>query len=145
MTGLPDAERAAILEDLARAARGRGAIPDAAGVSRRSPACGDDVTVRIAFDGDRITAIGWDGHGCVVSTAAASALAALAPIDVPDLRGIATRYLAALGPDATPAGLGDDLDVFAGIARFPLRAGCASLAWRAALGALDRSEGVGDE
>ncbi len=137
MTALPDAERAALLEQLARAATGRGLLPDAPGAHRRSPACGDDVTVRLDRVGDRITTIGWEGHGCVVSTASASALAGRAPIGVPEFRALAAELLGSLDAGEQPRALGDDLDPFAGIGRFPLRAGCASLAWRAALEALD--------
>jgi nitrogen fixation NifU-like protein len=135
---LAEPDRAALIEELAKARVG-GGLGDAPGAEahRQSPACGDEVTVRMVVDGDVIAALRWDGHGCVVSTAAASALAAATPGLTPAaFRALADRYLATLDADATPDPALGDLEVFAGIGRYPLRAGCASLAWRAALDAV---------
>jgi nitrogen fixation NifU-like protein len=135
---LAEPDRAAAIEQWARARVGAG-LGELPGVEaqRRSPACGDDVTVRVVLDGHAIAAVRWDGHGCVVSTAAASALASSAPgLDPAAFRALAERYLTTLGADAPADPDLGDLEVFAGIGRYPLRAGCASLAWRAALDAL---------
>ena len=135
---LPEPDRATLIEHLAKA-RGGAGLGEIPGVEahRRSPACGDDVTVRVVLDGDAIAALRWDGHGCVVSTAAASALSAAAPgLTVDGFRGLADRYLATLDDGAPADPTLGDLEAFAGIGRYPLRAGCASLAWRAALDAL---------
>ena len=137
---LAESDRAALIEELARARVGAG-LGDRPGVEahRRSPACGDEVTVRVVRDGGAITALRWDGHGCVVSTAAASALSAAVPgLGLDAFRALADRYLATLAADvdAAPDPELGDLEVFAGIGRYPLRAGCASLAWRAALDAV---------
>jgi len=37
-----------------------------------NPLCGDSVTIRLKFDGDRIGGISFEGEGCVISRAAAS-------------------------------------------------------------------------
>lgn len=135
---LAEADRSALIEQLAKTRVGAG-LGDLPGLEshRRSPACGDEVTVRIVLDGDVIDALRWDGHGCVVSTAAASALSAAVPgLSVGAFRDLADRYLATLDDEATPDPSLEDLEAFAGIGRYPLRAGCASLAWRAALDAL---------
>lgn len=135
---LAEADRATLIEELARSATGRG-LGDEPGAEahRRSPACGDEFTVRVVLDGEAIEAVRWDGHGCTVSTAASAALSASAAgLGVGAFRELADRYLATLEAGAEPdPGLGD-LEAFAGIGRYPLRAGCASLAWRAALDAL---------
>ena len=120
---LTDAERSSLLEERARLAVGRGLGPGAEG-HRRSPTCGDEFTVHV---GDVIT---WEGHGCVVSTAAASALGSLTPAELVE---VAPRYLASVDPDGEPL---DGFEEFAGIGRFPLRGGCATIAWRAALDAV---------
>ncbi len=135
---LAEADRSALIEELANTRVGAG-LGDVRGLEahRRSPACGDEVTVRLVFDGDAIGALRWEGHGCVVSTAAASALSAAVPgLDVAGFRGLADRYLATLDADASADPSLEDLEAFAGIGRYPLRAGCASLGWRAALDAL---------
>ncbi len=135
---LAEADRAILIEELAKTRLGAG-LGDLPGpeAHRRSPVCGDEVTVRVVLDGDAIAALRWDGHGCVVSAAAASALAdAAAGLEVDAFRALSGRYLATLDAGATPDPELGDLEAFAGIGRYPLRAGCASLAWRAALDAL---------
>lgn len=142
MSGLPaldETERSAVIEQLAKSRHGFG-LPDAAGPTahRRSPTCGDEFTVRVLVVDDTISSLHWEGHGCVVSTAAASALAGLAPGRSPDAFGaLAARYLEAVQAEGVADAAFGDAEVFAGIGRYPLRAGCASLAWRTALDALD--------
>ncbi len=143
LPALDETERAAVIEQLAKSRRGFGL--DEAPVSafeahRRSPTCGDEFTVRVLVVDDRIESLHWEGHGCVVSTAAASALAGLAPgLSSAEFAVIAVRYLAAVHADGVPDSAFGDAEVFSGIGRYPLRAGCASLSWRAALEALGLS------
>ena len=59
--------------------------------------------------------------------AAASALGATTP---DDFARVVDDYLASVLPDGEP--VDGDLEAFAGIGKFPLRARCATLAWRAA-------------
>ena len=61
------------------------------------------------------------------SMAAASALGATS---VADFERLFDAYLASVAPDGVP--VEGDLEAFAGVGRFPLRARCATLAWRAA-------------
>jgi len=136
---LSEAERAELIEELASARHGHGLPPEATHrASRRSRTCGDAYEVGLVMEGDRVIRLGWEGHGCVVSTAAASTLASLAPgRTAEELRDLVARHLAAVEPGAEPDPLlGEDAALFAGIGRLPLRAGCATIAWRAALDAL---------
>jgi nitrogen fixation NifU-like protein len=136
---MDDAERTAVIEDLARSRIGYG-LGDgdgAAGLSatRRSPACGDEVTMRVDVADGILIAVRWEGHGCQVSMAAASALADTASgLELREFANLAGRYLESVAPGGSPVEGG--LEVFAGIGRFPLRAGCATLSWRAVLAAL---------
>ena len=119
--------RQLIIEDLHRARHGYGLESEFTGEgSEISPACGDTVTVRVGPGG-----FSWQGNGCTVSMAAASALGATS---VETFAAIADDYLASVLPDGRP--VDGDLEAFAGIGRFPLRARCATLAWRAAQTAL---------
>lgn len=128
MDALTDAERSQLIAELGRARHGFGlAERFVAEESERSVSCGDEVTVRVGVDG----AMSWTGHGCAVSMAAASALGARTAEEV---RAIGPRFIASVEPGATP--IDGDLEPFAGIGRFPLRARCATLAWQAALAAL---------
>lgn len=119
--------RQLVIEDLHRARHGYGLAEEFTGEgSEISPACGDTVTVRVGPGG-----FSWQGNGCTVSMAAASALGATA---VADFESIVGPYLASVAPGGEP--VDGDLEAFAGIGRFPLRARCATLAWRAAQTAL---------
>lgn len=134
---LDETERAAVIEQLARSRSGFGLVTGLPSAHRRSPSCGDEFTVQLDVRDDTIRSLHWEGHGCVVSTAAASALAGLAVGLTPeDFTALAARYLDAVQVDGAPDPAFGDAEAFAGIGRYPLRAGCASLAWRAALDAL---------
>nr|MDQ3824902.1 SUF system NifU family Fe-S cluster assembly protein [Actinomycetota bacterium] len=39
-----------------------------------NPTCGDEVTLRVALDGDRVTDVSYDAIGCSISQAATSVL-----------------------------------------------------------------------
>jgi nitrogen fixation NifU-like protein len=132
--------RELLILDLARARTGFGEVGEDA-VMLRSPACGDEVTLDVRVADGVVRSLAWRGHGCTVSMAAASALAALAPGSTVDgLRAARDAYTALVGgpvpsddlePEtAAHPGLGDAV-AFAGIGRLPLRGGCATLAWRA--------------
>ena len=124
--------RQLVIEDLYRARHGYGLADDFAGEgSEISPACGDTITVRVGPGG-----FSWQGNGCTVSMAAASALGATA---VADFALLVEPYIASVFPGGEP--VSGDLEAFAGIGRFPLRARCATLAWRAARTALEAAEG----
>lgn len=120
--------RQLVIEELHRARHGYGLADQFAGeASEISPACGDTVTVRVSDAG-----FSWQGNGCTVSMAAASAVGSLT---VQQFGVLDAAYRASVAPGGTPVDH-PDLAAFAGIGRFPLRAGCATLAWRAAAAAL---------
>jgi len=126
---LSDSERSLLLEELARAPHGL-AESFTHEATLTTPACGDTVTVRVTLgpDSSEMQELTWDGHGCTVSMAAAAAMCALPLTDTPAFRALLVAYTASVNGGAPLQG---DLEPFAGIGRFPLRAQCATLAWRA--------------
>jgi nitrogen fixation protein NifU and related proteins len=55
--------------------RGHGVIDDADAVAEgQNPLCGDEVSIAIAFEGDRIADVKFQGRGCAISQAATSML-----------------------------------------------------------------------
>ena len=116
--------------------RGRGLRePFAVEVHHVNPTCGDELTVRVALDGDVVTDISYDGQGCSISQASASMLhEQLVGQSVSD--GLATMdaFLALMQgrgkvePDEDVLG---DAVAFAGVAKYPARVKCALLAWMA--------------
>ncbi len=99
-----------------------------------NPLCGDEVTLRLQLDGDRIVALRFESRGCILSRAAASLMTervqgktleeALAVgrdlesfVSAPPVPGAAER----LGP----------LTALEGVRDYPSRVGCVTLAWQA--------------
>jgi nitrogen fixation protein NifU and related proteins len=109
-----------------------------------NPTCGDEVTVRVALDDDRLADVSYDGLGCSISQASASVLH-----DTMVGRTLAearqrldgfTELLVGRGEvEPDEALLGDGV-AFAGVARYPARVKCALLAWMAFKDALTRAD-----
>jgi nitrogen fixation protein NifU and related proteins len=63
------------LVDQAQNPRHYGELPGAdVSITGGNPFCGDEVTVHLKLDGDKISAIHFSGHGCTISQAATSIL-----------------------------------------------------------------------
>ena len=142
MSGVESLYREVIL-DLARRPHGKGLRDGEAATSHQvNPTCGDEVTLQVHLDGDRIRAIRWEGEGCAISQASASMLADLAPgLVAEDLRGrielfrTAMRSKGRIEPDEELLG---DAVALGGVSRYTARVKCAMLAWVAAEDALTR-------
>lgn len=116
--------------------RGRGLRePFAAEVHHVNPTCGDELTLRVTIDGDRIADISYDGQGCSISQASASVLFEQLVGESIET-GLATteefvRLMQSRGqiePDEDVLG---DAVAFAGVAKYPARVKCALLGWMA--------------
>ncbi|MBK6485264.1 MAG: SUF system NifU family Fe-S cluster assembly protein [Gemmatimonadetes bacterium] len=107
----------------------------------RNPMCGDEVTVWLTIDNDRVAEVSFVGTGCAISKASASMMtqAVKGKTRAEAEQVFAQFHAMVTGRHANPA---DDpvlgkLKVFSGVARFPARVKCASLAWHAMKEALD--------
>jgi nitrogen fixation NifU-like protein len=95
-----------------------------------NPLCGDELTLYLRMDGERIADASFQGSGCAISRASASMMTTLvkgktrgeADALVEQFRGLATGRTAM---DDLPS----SLRAFAGVARLPQRVKCAVLAW----------------
>ena len=105
----------------------------------RNPLCGDELTVWVKLEGERIGDVSFVGSGCAISKASASMMtAAVKGKTVGEARALFERFHALVtghGDAASTASLGR-LAAFAGVARFPVRVKCASLAWHTLRSAL---------
>jgi nitrogen fixation NifU-like protein len=108
----------------------------------RNPLCGDALTVFVDVEDGRIKDIGFQGHGCAISTASASLMTeSVKGMTIDEGRNLFDwfhRLLTAppnVGPPAGPLG---KLAVFSGVREFPVRVKCATLAWHTLKAALDR-------
>jgi nitrogen fixation protein NifU and related proteins len=103
-----------------------------------NPLCGDHYHVFLRMDGDRVADVSFQGSGCAISKASASLMSQVlkgkSAADAEDLFRRFHRMV--VDGDATQAdGLGK-LAVLKGVADFPTRVKCASLAWHALHAAL---------
>ncbi len=140
MSDLTDLYQAVIL-DHSKRPRNRGKLPTATRVaSGDNPTCGDNCTVYLRMDGDRMAEISFDGSGCAISQASASLMTTL-------LKGKTAEEAAALFGDfknivttgKAPEEI-SDVAAFAGVHAYPARIKCATLGWHAALDALKQPD-----
>lgn len=104
----------------------------------RNPLCGDELSVSLRLEGDRVAAIHFHGQGCAISKASASLMTeALCGKRLPEARALAERVLAALQPHGAELVLERDGELAAllGVRKFPARVKCATLGWHAFLAA----------
>ncbi len=116
------------------------AIEDASGKAEGyNPLCGDRVEIWVKVEDGRIADLSFLGNGCAISKASASIMTAtLKGKTVEEADALFARFHATLTGEQ---GRGDEklptrLEVFRGVARFPIRVKCATLAWHALRDAL---------
>jgi nitrogen fixation NifU-like protein len=113
-----------------------------------NPLCGDQYTVALELDGERVRDAGFEGLGCAISKASASLMtSAIIGKSRAEVEKLFNEFHALLTADA-PAderALGK-LAAFAGVRAFPVRVKCATLPWHTLLAALaGRKEAVSTE
>jgi nitrogen fixation NifU-like protein len=104
----------------------------------RNPSCGDEVTLQLNFDGDRISQVGVDARGCAISTSSGSMLADLIEgMTVAEAEQVADAFRGILHGGELPADLDlGDLEALQGVQKFPVRVKCAILPWVTMLDAI---------
>jgi len=128
---------------------GRLAVPCRTATAH-NPACGDKVTVDVAVESGKITAIAHDTHACVLTQASAAILggeiAGLSRDEVAALHASVGQMLSGNGPPPAPF---DTFSVFEGVAEHRNRHRCVLLPIEAVLAALEiletdeaRGEGI---
>jgi nitrogen fixation NifU-like protein len=97
----------------------------------QNPACGDEVTLQLRLEGDRIAEVGVCSHGCAISTASGSILAeVIGGLTLAEARRVADVFKGALHGDAMPTEIDlGDLEALTGVRKFPVRVRCALLPW----------------
>ena len=122
------------------------AVPDGASTGQShqlNPVCGDEITVRVATAGGRVSELRWDGDGCSISMASASVLTELAEgLTAEEFRTVIDSFrevLRSRGKVAADPEILGDAAAFEGVARYAARVKCAMLSWVAAEDALGQA------
>jgi nitrogen fixation NifU-like protein len=101
-----------------------------------NPTCGDQCSVYLRLEGDRVAEISFDGAGCAISQASASLMTTLVKgRTTEEARGLYEDFKRIVTTGEAPEEI-SDLAAFAGVHAFPARIKCATLGWHAALNAL---------
>ena len=140
MPDLDDLYQSLIL-DHNRRPRNWGALAGADREERaRNPLCGDEVALWLRLEGDTVAEVRFEGVGCAISKASASVMTTVVRgKPVAEAEALYTRFHALVTGRASAeeaAALPAALRAFAGVARFPVRVKCASMAWHALHAAL---------
>jgi nitrogen fixation NifU-like protein len=143
---LEDLYREVILDHY-RNPRNKGHLDDpdytAEGVN---PLCGDELTIELAFEEDRVSQVAISGQGCSISQSSASMMSeAIKGKTRDEIEDLTKRFRdmmsldgesdVGLDPERPGAVLGD-LESLQGVRKYPVRIKCASLGWNVLLEAL---------
>ncbi|MCH4249365.1 MAG: SUF system NifU family Fe-S cluster assembly protein [Microbacteriaceae bacterium] len=144
---LEDLYQTIILEQ-AKARTGEGIEEHSDGSSHQvNPTCGDEITVQVDLDGDRVSALRWEGDGCTISMASASILSELAVgWDIDTARDRITTFRTVMrsrGAAELPEEEFEDGIALNGVSRFIMRVKCAMMSWVAFEDALAQALATG--
>jgi nitrogen fixation NifU-like protein len=136
MSDLDDLYQQVIL-DHNRRPRNRGKLPTANRVAHGdNPSCGDQCSVFLRLEGDRIADISFAGEGCAISQASASVMTTrLKGKTTGEAQALFDEFHQVISTGKAPDEF-SELAAFAGVHAYPARIKCATLGWHAALDAL---------
>ena len=109
-----------------------------------NPLCGDQLSVFVRMNGERVEDIRFEGKGCAISTASASLMTeAVKGKDRAAIRALFEQVHALLTRhDAALDGTLGKLAALSGVREFPARVKCASLCWHTLNAALEHGAGT---
>ena len=108
-----------------------------------NPLCGDRIEVGLVVEDGVVARAGFEGAGCAICMASASTMTeTIQGMDADQLQGAFDGMRALLTGRPTDATRLGKLVAFAGVAHFPMRIKCATLAWHAAGAAMRQTEPI---
>jgi nitrogen fixation NifU-like protein len=113
----------------------------------KNPLCGDEVTLRLRLDADRIVGLQVTGHGCSISVASGSMLAsALKGRTLDEARRLLRGMKSMFKGEPLPADLDlGDLEALQGVKDLPVRVKCALLPWTTFEEGIDHAAQAADD
>jgi nitrogen fixation NifU-like protein len=110
-----------------------------------NPLCGDEVEIRLSFENRAVSDLSCHGRGCSISQASGSMLTDVIlgkPVEeVRRLIDLFTKMVT--DPEEEPPAELGDLEALQGVAKFPVRVKCATLAWHTLKDGLEQREAGG--
>ena len=131
MSELRDLYQEVILEHSKQPRNFRAMEPPARKAEGYNPLCGDHYTVFVELAGDTIRDISFQGSGCAISKASASMMSQeLKNKTITEAEEFFTKFHNIVtGKEVDDDAALGKLAVFSGVAGFPTRIKCATLAW----------------
>jgi nitrogen fixation NifU-like protein len=109
-------------------------------IEGRNPLCGDEITLWLKLDGDRVSDVSFKSTGCAISKSSASLMTSTVKgKSVEETMRLFDRFhqmITGKLPEGEREAMGS-LAALGGVSRFPIRVKCASLAWHALKSAFD--------
>ncbi len=101
-------------------------------VEMNNPTCGDVIELQLNVEGNRIEEIRFSGSGCTISTASASMMTDVVLGKTPkEALALVDQFsLLVQGRDDVDFDDLGDAAILSGVAKFPARIRCATLAWK---------------
>jgi nitrogen fixation NifU-like protein len=100
-----------------------------------NPSCGDEITLNLTLQGNKVSAISWDGVGCSISQASVSIMSSLMMNkELSEAQTILEEFVALMqskGNGSPDVSVLEDAVAFAGVSQYPARIKCALLGWMA--------------
>ena len=100
-----------------------------------NPSCGDEITLNLTLQGQKVSAISWDGVGCSISQASVSIMSSLMMNkELSEAQTILDEFVALMqskGSGSPDESVLEDAVAFAGVSQYPARIKCALLGWMA--------------
>ena len=114
-----------------------------------NPLCGDQLTIYVNLENDRVTDVGFEGSGCAISKASASMMTQAVKGKSKDqaetlFKEFHSMVTGELDEEKEENILGN-LKIFAGVREFPVRVKCATLPWHTMHAALHKQDQTSTE
>ncbi|MDQ0380858.1 Fe-S cluster assembly sulfur transfer protein SufU [Amycolatopsis thermophila] len=111
-----------------------------------NPTCGDEITLRLKVEGDKVADVSYEGQGCSISQASASVLTDLVTghtvSEALSTMDSFVEMMQSRGQIEPDEDVLEDAVAFAGVSKYPARVKCALLGWMAFKDALTRTNGA---
>lgn len=139
MTSMAELYQSVIVDHDRRPRNFRAIDAPTAHAEGRNPLCGDEVRVELVLDADdRVADIAFQGQGCAISRASASMMTeALRGHTRREALELFDQFHAMLTGGPVSKGTLGKLAAFGGVAEYPMRVKCATLAWHTMKEALE--------
>jgi nitrogen fixation NifU-like protein len=113
-----------------------------------NPLCGDRIQIRVRCEDERVVDIGFQGAGCAICMASASTMSeAIKGKSQSEVHDLFEHFIGLVvqGKSDEREALPPKLSAFSGVAEFPMRVKCATLAWHTLEAALQGQEQASSE